>query len=123
MTNCPAEFVDLAPCACPSSDASGGGNWDFGRRFTAASVLPVSKVVRFHSTRVHRHTGGAMSSSHLPLRRLALCLDCETCFEIGTSSCPACGGHSWVLLSKFLNQAPLRTLSQFKPLPNNLAEK
>jgi len=28
-----------------------------------------------------------------------------------------------VLLSKFLNQAPLRTLSQFKPLPNNLAEK
>jgi hypothetical protein len=62
-----------------------------------------------------------MSSTHLPLRRLALCLDCETCSEIGTGSCPACGGHSWVLLSKFLNQEPLKTLSQFKPLPNTLA--
>jgi hypothetical protein len=49
--------------------------------------------------------------SHLSLRRLALCLDCETCFEIGTSSCPACGADTWVLLSKFLNQGPLKTLS------------
>jgi len=60
--------------------------------------------------------------SHLPLRRLVLCLDCETCFEILTSSCPACGGDSWVLLSKFLNPEPLKTLSRFQPLPNSLAE-
>ena len=64
-----------------------------------------------------------MSSAHLPLRRLVLCLDCETCFEIGISSCPACGGHSWVLLSKFLNHGPLKTLSRFQPLPNSLAEE
>ena len=61
-------------------------------------------------------------SPHLPLRRLALCLDCETCFEVGTSSCPACGGSTWVLLTKFLNQEPLKTLSRFHPLPHNLAE-
>ena len=54
---------------------------------------------------------------------MGLCLDCEACFEIGTASCPACGGHSWVLLSKFLNQGPLETLSQFQPLPNSLAEE
>jgi len=63
-----------------------------------------------------------MSSPHLPLRHLALCLDCETCFEIGASACPACGGDTWVLMAKFLNQGPLKTLSQFQPLPNSLAE-
>jgi hypothetical protein len=65
-----------------------------------------------------------MSSSapHLPLHRVALCLDCETCFEIGAASCPACGSDTWVLMTKFLNQGPLRTLSQFQPLPNSLAK-
>ena len=48
-----------------------------------------------------------------------MCLDCETCFEIGTSACPACGGTAWVLLARFLNQEPLKTLSQFHPLPKN----
>jgi len=62
------------------------------------------------------------SSPHLPLRRLALCLDCETCFDIAASACPACGGGAWVLLARFLNQGPLKTLSQFQPLPNSLTE-
>ena len=61
----------------------------------------------------------ATPTPHLPLRRLAMCLDCETCFEIGTSACPACGGTAWVLLVRFLNQEPLKTLSQFHPLPKN----
>jgi hypothetical protein len=48
-----------------------------------------------------------------------MCLDCETCFEIGTSACPACGGTAWVLLARFLNQEPLKTLSQLHPLAKN----
>jgi hypothetical protein len=55
----------------------------------------------------------------MPLRRLALCLDCEACFEIGTSSCPACGGDTWVLLAKFLDQGPLKVLPQFHPFPKS----
>jgi hypothetical protein len=34
---------------------------------------------------------GTGSTLHLPLGRLALCLDCETCFEVGSDACPACG--------------------------------
>jgi hypothetical protein len=75
--------------------------------------------MRAESARVHiRHTRGT-ALSHLPLRRLALCLDCEACFEIGTSSCPACGGDTWVLLSKFLDQGPLKVLPQFHPFPKS----
>jgi hypothetical protein len=75
--------------------------------------------MRAESTRVHiRHTRGT-ALSHLPLRRLALCLDCEACFEIGTSSCPACGGDTWVLLAKFLDQGPLKALPQFHPFPKS----
>jgi hypothetical protein len=62
------------------------------------------------------------SSPHLALRRVALCLDCETCFEIAASACPACGGDAWVLLARFLNQEPLKTLSQFQPLPSGVTE-
>src|SRR5438552_6122327 len=73
--------------------------------------------MRAESTRVNiRHTRGT-ALSHLPLRRLALCLDCEACFVIGTSSCPACGGDIWVLLAKFLDQGPLKFLPQFYPFP------
>lgn len=39
---------------------------------------------------------------HIPLRRLALCLDCEACFDIQCRACPGCGGGSWVLLAGFL---------------------
>jgi hypothetical protein len=56
---------------------------------------------------------------HLPLRRLALCLDCEACFEIGTPSCPACGGDTWAPLARFLDQGPLRVVPQFHPFPKS----
>jgi len=39
---------------------------------------------------------------HFPLRRVALCLDCEECFELGVSTCPACGSETWVALARFL---------------------
>lgn len=39
---------------------------------------------------------------HVPLKRLALCLDCEKCYEIGASACPACGSQTFVALAKFL---------------------
>jgi hypothetical protein len=39
---------------------------------------------------------------HLPLKRLALCLDCEKCFELGAEACPACGSGTWITLARFL---------------------
>lgn len=39
---------------------------------------------------------------HFPLRRVAMCLDCEECFELGVSTCPACGSQTWVALARFL---------------------
>ena len=42
---------------------------------------------------------------HLPLRQLALCLDCDECFGISSPTCPACGSATWTLLSRFLAQA------------------
>lgn len=46
-----------------------------------------------------------MPRVHLPLRRLALCLDCDEGFEIGSGTCPACGSATWTSLSRFLEQA------------------
>ena len=43
---------------------------------------------------------------HFPLRRLALCLDCDECFEIGSPNCPACGSETAASLARFLEQAP-----------------
>src|SRR5256885_13221194 len=45
-----------------------------------------------------------MPRVHLPLRRLALCLDCDEGFEIGSGTCPACGSATWTSLSRFLEQ-------------------
>jgi hypothetical protein len=42
---------------------------------------------------------------HLPLRQLALCLDCDECFDIRSPMCPACGSATWTSLSRFLAQA------------------
>ena len=39
---------------------------------------------------------------HIPLARLALCVDCEECFEIGPDQCPACGSQTWSALSRFI---------------------
>jgi len=41
---------------------------------------------------------------HLALGRLAMCLDCETCFEIGLDTCPACGGRMWASVARFLDR-------------------
>jgi hypothetical protein len=45
------------------------------------------------------------ASVHLPLRQLALCLDCDECFAIDSPACPACGGATWTALSRFLTEA------------------
>ena len=42
---------------------------------------------------------------HLPLRQLALCVDCNECFELGRATCPACGSGTWTWLWRFLQQA------------------
>src|SRR5256884_9067621 len=42
---------------------------------------------------------------HLPLRSLALCLDCDECFEVGPETCPACGSATWTTIARFLEQA------------------
>jgi hypothetical protein len=42
---------------------------------------------------------------HLPLKKLALCLDCDECFELGHASCPACGSGTWSPLARFLDIA------------------
>ena len=42
---------------------------------------------------------------HIPLRQLALCLDCDECFGIGPNTCPSCGSTTWTSLSRFLGQA------------------
>ena len=40
-----------------------------------------------------------------PLTRLALCADCEVCFEINLEACPACGGETWSPLSRLIGNA------------------
>jgi hypothetical protein len=44
---------------------------------------------------------------HLPLRKLALCLDCDECFALGGELCPACGSRTWTPAARFLDLAPL----------------
>ena len=57
-------------------------------------------------------TRSAALALHLPLRRLALCLDCEACFDIGAPSCPACSADTWIPLAGFFDQRPLSPLPQ-----------
>ena len=40
---------------------------------------------------------------HLPLRELALCLDCDECFALGGETCPACGSRTWTPAARFLD--------------------
>jgi len=58
------------------------------------------------------HARGVGSRFHLPLQRLALCLDCDECFETGVETCPACGSEAWSLLSRFLDTAGSDALSR-----------
>jgi len=41
---------------------------------------------------------------YFPLARLALCADCDVCFEIGSDACPACGGRTWSPLARLIGQ-------------------
>ena len=52
------------------------------------------------------------SRVHLPLMRLGMCLDCEACFEIGVTACPACGSKTWTPLARFLETARRRRMVQ-----------
>jgi hypothetical protein len=42
---------------------------------------------------------------HFPLRKLALCLDCDSCFEFGVTTCPACGSETIAPLARFFQPA------------------
>jgi hypothetical protein len=42
---------------------------------------------------------------HLPLQQLALCLDCDECYALGSPTCPACGSATCTPLSRFLVHA------------------
>lgn len=44
----------------------------------------------------------AWAGFHLPLRNLALCLDCDECFALGHGDCPACGSRTWTPAARFL---------------------
>jgi hypothetical protein len=41
----------------------------------------------------------------LSLRQLALCLDCDECFDISSPTCPTCGSATWTALARFLARA------------------
>jgi|SRR5712692_10894848 len=45
------------------------------------------------------------AGTHLPLQKLALCLDCDECFELGYPTCPACGSSTWNPLARFFELA------------------
>jgi hypothetical protein len=55
------------------------------------------------SRRSRRHV--PPPQAYLPLRRLVLCLDCETCFDIAAPGCPTCGSESWAVLGRFIADA------------------
>jgi hypothetical protein len=95
-------------------------NVDRGIRF--AGFRERSMRSESDRVRVHEARSIATPSLHLPLRRLALCLDCEACFEIGAPACFACGGDTWAPLAKFLDQGPLRVFPQLRPLPRSWKE-
>src|SRR5438093_160688 len=64
---------------------------------------------------------------HLPLRQLALCLDCDECFGIGAETCPSCGSATWTSPARFLGQAsssrPRRRLDGSPSAANGNAEQ
>ena len=72
-------------------------------------------------------TGRDAPSVHLPLRRLALCLDCDECFDLGYGTCPVCGSSTWSPVARFIDlvsePAPRRAAGNTsKLLPRRGAE-
>src|SRR5713226_2559149 len=60
-----------------------------------------SKSMEVHDHMLNRSRGLA-DGLHLPLRKLALCLDCDECFELGHAVCPACGSAAWTPAARFV---------------------
>jgi hypothetical protein len=64
---------------------------------------------------------------HLPLRQLAVCLDCDECFGLGLETCPSCGSATWTSLSRFLGAAassrPQRRLDGSSSVVNDNAKQ
>jgi len=56
-----------------------------------------------------------LQSLRLPLGRLALCLDCEMCFEVGPGACPACGSATWIPIASFLERSTRLMARQQQP--------
>jgi hypothetical protein len=50
-----------------------------------------------------QRTQAGSTGIHLPLRNLALCLDCDECFALGGETCPACGSRTWTPAARFLD--------------------
>jgi len=46
----------------------------------------------------------AVPPVHIPLGRVALCLDCDACFDAEYRQCPACGSRTWSSVSRFIGQ-------------------
>ena len=63
-----------------------------------ASTLPHGRAMR---SRLELST----ARLYFPLARLALCADCEVCFEIGLDACPACGCRTWSPLARLIGHA------------------
>lgn len=57
-----------------------------------------------------RKTAAPAPPFHFPLKKLALCLDCDACFEFGPGTCPACGSETLAPLARFLQ--PVGRLSR-----------
>ena len=70
---------------------------DILRLILMASILPLGLSMRPRNPVLN-----AAPRVHFPLARLALCLDCDACFEIGFEQCPACGSRTWSSLSRFI---------------------
>lgn len=49
---------------------------------------------------------------HFPLQRLALCRDCDECFELGQKECPACGSETWSLLAGLIGDTSDKSVAQ-----------
>jgi hypothetical protein len=64
-------------------------------------VIPAMDVL----TRMMPRPRVLAAGVHLPLKKLALCLDCDECFELGYGNCPACGSGTWSPLARFLDIA------------------
>jgi hypothetical protein len=104
--------VGAAPSARVGHASGWRGRCHFARDALARAARDAlnGAVIGVASTLPH---GRAMRSRlelsaarlYFPLARLALCADCEVCFEIGLDACPACGCQTWSPLARLIGHA------------------